>query len=43
VTSGAAYYLVYPERPAPSPALQQFAQWLADEAAHTRENLRRNL
>jgi LysR family transcriptional regulator, glycine cleavage system transcriptional activator len=39
VQSGAAYYLVYPERPAPSPALQQFAQWLGDEAAHTRERL----
>jgi LysR family transcriptional regulator, glycine cleavage system transcriptional activator len=39
VPSGAAYYLVYPERPAPSPALRQFAQWLDDEAAITRINL----
>jgi len=39
VTSGAAYYLAYPERPAPSPALQQFAQWLGDEAAKTRAGL----
>nr|WP_304657614.1 LysR substrate-binding domain-containing protein [Caballeronia sp. Lep1P3] len=40
VRSGAAYYLVYPERPAPSPALQQFARWLEGEAAATREKLR---
>ncbi|WP_250474439.1 LysR substrate-binding domain-containing protein [Caballeronia sp. GAFFF1] len=40
VPSGAAYYLVYPERPAPSPALQQFAQWLNGEAAATRDTLR---
>jgi LysR family glycine cleavage system transcriptional activator len=39
VPSGAAYYLIYPERPAPSPALQQFAAWLADEAAETRASL----
>jgi LysR family transcriptional regulator, glycine cleavage system transcriptional activator len=37
VPSGAAYWLVYPERPAPSPALRQFALWLGDEAARTRE------
>jgi LysR family glycine cleavage system transcriptional activator len=39
VPSGAAYYLIYPERPAPSPALQQFAEWLEDEAAQTRASL----
>jgi LysR family glycine cleavage system transcriptional activator len=39
VPSGAAYYLIYPERPAPSAALQQFAQWLESEAAQTRANL----
>ena len=39
VPSGAAYYLIYPERPAPSPALQQFSQWLEGEAAQTRSNL----
>ncbi|MDR5754622.1 MULTISPECIES: LysR substrate-binding domain-containing protein [unclassified Caballeronia] len=39
VPSGAAYYLIYPERPAPSPALQQFAAWLEDEAAETRASL----
>lgn len=39
VPSGAAYSLVYPERPAPSPALQQFALWLESEAATTRERL----
>lgn len=39
VPSGAAYYLVYPERPAPSPTLQQFAKWLEGEAAQTRETL----
>jgi LysR family glycine cleavage system transcriptional activator len=39
VPSGAAYYLVYPERPAPSQALQRFAAWLEGEAAETRANL----
>jgi LysR family transcriptional regulator, glycine cleavage system transcriptional activator len=39
VPSGAAYYLVYPERPAPSAALQQFAHWLESEAASTRSRL----
>ncbi|KND55360.1 Glycine cleavage system transcriptional activator [Candidatus Burkholderia verschuerenii] len=39
VPSGAAYYLVYPERPAPSPALQHFAQWIEGEARHTRTHL----
>ncbi len=40
VKSGAAYYLVYPERPAPSAALRELAQWLGDEAAKTRDLLR---
>ncbi|MDR5739054.1 MULTISPECIES: LysR substrate-binding domain-containing protein [unclassified Caballeronia] len=39
VPSGAGYYLVYPERPAPSSALRQFAQWLDGEAAATRNAL----
>src|SRR6195952_6011604 len=39
VPSGASYYLIYPERPAPSPVLQEFAQWLEEEAAVTRANL----
>jgi LysR family glycine cleavage system transcriptional activator len=39
VPSGAAYYLIYPDRPAPSPALQQFAEWLESEAAQTRASL----
>ena len=39
VPSGAAYHLIYPERPAPSPALMQFAQWLEEEAAATRASL----
>jgi LysR family transcriptional regulator, glycine cleavage system transcriptional activator len=39
VPSGAAYYLVYPERPAPSQALQRFAAWLEGEAAETRASL----
>ncbi|CAN7212729.1 LysR substrate-binding domain-containing protein [Caballeronia sp. 15715] len=39
VASGASYYLIYPERPAPSPVLQEFAQWLEEEAAVTRVNL----
>jgi LysR family transcriptional regulator, glycine cleavage system transcriptional activator len=39
VPSGASYYLVYPERPAPSAALRQLATWLEDEAATTREKL----
>ena len=39
VPSGASYYLIYPERPAPSPVLQEFAQWLEGEAAVTRANL----
>ncbi|MDR5818548.1 LysR substrate-binding domain-containing protein [Caballeronia sp. LZ033] len=39
VPSGAAYWLTYPERPAPSAALRQFARWLSDEAAHTRARL----
>jgi LysR family transcriptional regulator, glycine cleavage system transcriptional activator len=39
VPSGAAYYLVYPERPAPSPALQMFAQWIEAEAQLTRNRL----
>jgi len=39
VPSGASYYLIYPERPAPSPVLQQFAEWLEGEAAVTRANL----
>jgi len=39
VPSGASYYLIYPERPAPSPVLQEFAEWLEGEAAVTRANL----
>jgi LysR family transcriptional regulator, glycine cleavage system transcriptional activator len=37
VPSGAAYWLVYPERPAPSAALLEFARWIAGEAAKTRD------
>lgn len=43
VPSGAAYYLIYPERPAPSPALRQFAAWLEEEAAQTRASLSAHL
>jgi LysR family transcriptional regulator, glycine cleavage system transcriptional activator len=39
VPSGASYYLIYPERPAPSLVLQQFAEWLEGEAAVTRKYL----
>ena len=39
VPSGASYYLIYPERPAPSPVLREFAEWLEWEAAQTRANL----
>lgn len=39
VASGAAYYLVYPERPAPSQALQNFVHWLDGEARITRQTI----
>lgn len=39
VASGAAYYLVYPERPAPSQALQNFVHWLDGEARITRKTI----
>jgi LysR family transcriptional regulator, glycine cleavage system transcriptional activator len=41
VPSGAAYWLVYPERPAPSAALLEFARWIGDEATETREKIAR--
>ncbi|MGA7814601.1 LysR substrate-binding domain-containing protein [Caballeronia sp.] len=43
VPSGAAYYLIYPERPEASRALREFAQWLEGEAAQTRGSLEKYL
>jgi LysR family glycine cleavage system transcriptional activator len=43
VPSGAAYYLIYPERPAASMVLREFAQWLEGEAAQTRGSLAKYL
>ncbi len=43
VPSGASYYLIYPERPAPSKVLSEFADWMEGEAARTRAGLSRYL
>ncbi|WP_213779419.1 LysR substrate-binding domain-containing protein [Caballeronia sp. dw_276] len=43
VPSGASYYLIYPERPAASKVLSEFAEWIEGEAALTRAGLSRYL
>ena len=43
VPSGASYYLIYPERPAASKVLSEFAEWIESEAALTRAGLSRYL
>jgi LysR family glycine cleavage system transcriptional activator len=43
VPSGASYYLIYPERPAASKVLSEFAKWIEGEAALTRAGLSRYL
>jgi LysR family glycine cleavage system transcriptional activator len=43
VPSGASYYLIYPERPAASKGLSEFAEWIEGEAALTRAGLSRYL
>ncbi|AME25974.1 MULTISPECIES: LysR substrate-binding domain-containing protein [Burkholderiaceae] len=43
VPSGASYYLIYPERPAASKVLSEFAKWVEGEAALTRAGLSRYL
>ncbi len=41
--SGAAYYLVFPEQSALSPALRLLTEWLQQEALHSRQRQRDNM